>query len=112
MWNKLDAFCNDIFCSEEKKITVNNYFEITYSFNQRISEIDLPEFPEVFDLIKGPEKHTACEVTNGVFIKETSFKCFLIPKLAGVFVIEPACVTFDSIPYYSEPLTINVLKNE
>ena len=111
MWNKLNVFCNDTLCNDEEKITVNNYFEITYRFNQRISEIDLPEFPEVFDLIKGPKRYTACEVTNGVFIKETSFKCILIPKLPGIFVIDPACVISDLIPYYSEPITVKVLPN-
>lgn len=101
MWNKLEVIFND-----KRKISVSECFEITYRFNQNISEIDLPEFPGVFELVKKPERHTATEVVNGTVLKETSFKCLLVAKSAGCFAIMPAIVTYDYIPYYSKHLVV------
>lgn len=95
-----------------REVPAGETFNVSYSVNQRASEISAPDFTG-FDLVAGPYQSTSSSTQwiNGQRSSSfnITFRYTLCARKEGTYTIEPATVTVEGKKYRSKGLTIQVL---
>lgn len=96
-------------------VAVGEQFRLTYSLNNRGSDLRLPDLGK-FQLVSGPStsSSSSVQVINGQMTQtqSTTYTYILRATETGEFTIGPASITVDSESYNSNPLSIEVVPDQ
>lgn len=98
--------------SADSLVGLNETFQLNYSVNTSPSNFTPPDLSS-FKVLFGPYTSisTNIYIINGITTQRISkiFTCILLAKKTGRFTIRKASIVVDSVRYYSNPITIDVV---
>ncbi|TDO00069.1 BatD family protein [Sunxiuqinia elliptica] len=96
-------------------VTVGEQFRLSFTLNERGSDLQMPEIPN-FDILMGPStsQSSSIQIINGKTTQTVSFSYIFIlrAKEEGTFTIRPASIKVDGKIYESNELKIQVVKGQ
>jgi len=99
--------------SARENVPVGENFRVTFEVNAKASNFEPPDFKN-FNILSGPSQSTSSSIQiihrNVIKSESYSYTYILQAVQQGTFTIKPASVTVDGKTYKSNPLTINVIK--
>ena len=94
-----------------KKVEVGGQLKVTFTlYYAQGKDFDPPDF-DGFHVLSGPQVSNTMQFINGVSTRSVSYIYVLQPVKEGKFVIGPAYVVANGTQMRSNPVTIEVVKN-
>ena len=93
----------------DKKVGLNDSFEISFTLNASGKSFSPPPFSD-FLILRGPSKSSSTSIVNGAMSQQLTYTYVLKPKKTGVFTILPASIKAKGKTIGTQPITIHVEK--
>ena len=93
----------------DKKVGLNDSFEISFTLNASGKSFSAPPFSDFF-ILRGPSKSSSTSIVNGAMSQQLTYTYVLKPKKTGVFTILPASIKAKGKTIGTQPITIHVEK--
>jgi hypothetical protein len=93
----------------DKKVGLNDSFEISFTLNASGKSFSAPPFSDFF-ILRGPSKSSSTSIVNGAMSQQLTYTYVLKPKKIGVFTILPASIKAKGKTIGTQPITIQVEK--
>ena len=93
----------------DKKVGLNDSFEISFTLNASGKSFSPPPFSD-FIILRGPSKSSSTSIVNGAMSQQLTYTYVLKPKKTGVFTILPASIKAKGKTIGTQPITIHVEK--
>ena len=90
---------------------LGDYFEVSFMVMNGVGKNFVAPNLKDFNIVSGPNAYNVEQITNGNRLSKYGYNYTLQPKKSGRFLITPAKIDIDGTVYQSNPIAIEVVKD-